>query len=145
QVVTQRPRDLTREQLKGLKLELDKSGYSEVKLQTAWRDATNQNIAASIIGFIRQRALGEPLVPYSERVERAIQTILGSRAWTAPQRRWLERIGKQMVKETVVDRAALDRGEFKSQGGFERINKVFEGKLEQVLGELHAAAWQETG
>jgi type I restriction enzyme, R subunit len=50
-----------------------------------------------------------------------------------------------MVKETVVDKAALDRGEFKSQGGFERINKVFEGKLEQVLGELHDTVWKQAG
>ena len=42
----------------------------------------------------------------------------------------------------VVDREALDRGQFKSQGGFNRINKVFEGKLEAVLGDLHEALWQ---
>ena len=46
--------------------------------------ATNQEIAASIIGFIRQLALGSPLMAYRERVERALKKILSSRPWTAP-------------------------------------------------------------
>jgi type I restriction enzyme R subunit len=144
-VVTQRPRELTRQQLKELRLALDAAGYSETSLQTAWREVSNQDVAASIIGFIRQRALGEALVPYAERVERALKAVLALRPWTAPQRKWLERIGRQMVAETVVDRAALDRGEFKSQGGYARIDKIFEGKLAELLGELHGAAWKEAG
>lgn len=39
-VVTQRPRDLTREQLKSLALALDKAGYPEKHLQAAWREST---------------------------------------------------------------------------------------------------------
>ena len=42
-------------------------------------------------------------------------------------------------------RAALDRGQFKSMGGFGRMNKVFDGRLEEVLGELSEALWEETG
>jgi len=48
-VVTQRPRELTRQQLKELKLLLDQAGYTERHLQTAWRETTNQDIAASVI------------------------------------------------------------------------------------------------
>ena len=144
-LVTTRPRDLTRQQLRGLKLALDEAGYTETNLRVAWRELTNQDIAASIMGFIRQQALGSPLVPYDERVDRALKAILGRHAWTAPQRKWLERIAKQLKAETVVDRAALDRGQFKSMGGFGRMNKVFDGRLEEVLGELSEALWEETG
>lgn len=144
-VVTQRPRELTRQQLKELRLALDAAGYNEAALQTAWRETTNQDIAASIIGFIRRAALGDALVPYQQRVDRALAEILASRPWTAPQRQWLQRIGQQLRVETVVDREALDRGQFKSQGGFNRINKVFDGKLEAVLGDLHEALWQAAG
>jgi type I restriction enzyme, R subunit len=70
-----------------------------------------------------------------------MKTILASRPFTDPQRNWLQRIGKQLQAETVVDREALDRGQFKTKGGFNRINKVFEGKLEAVLGDLHDALW----
>jgi type I restriction enzyme, R subunit len=141
-IATQRPRELTRHQLKELRLLLDTAGYNEVALQTAWRETTNQDIAASIIGFIRRASLGDALVPYAERVDRALKTILASRPWTDPQRKWLDRIGKQLRAEFIVDRDALERGQFKTQGGFNRINKVFDGKLEAVLGDLHQALWE---
>lgn len=144
-VVLQRPRELTRQQLKELKLLLDEHGYSEVNLRTAWREATNQDIAASIIGFIRQLTLGSPLIPYEKRVERAMERILTSQAWTAPQRQWLERIGAQMRTETIVDRESLNSGQFKADGGFKRLNKVFDGRMEEVLGEINDALWQDAG
>jgi type I restriction enzyme R subunit len=142
-VVTQRPRDLTRADLKALRLALDNAGYSETALRIAWRDATNADIAASIIGYIRQAALGDPLVPYEDRVTRAMANTLANRPWTAPQRKWLERIGKQLSKEIVVDRTALDVGEFQAHGGFNRINKVFDGQLEKILGEINETLWRE--
>ena len=91
-VVAQRPKELTRQQLRELALKLDQAGYSERNLQTAWREKTNEDIAASIIGFIRQAALGDPLMAYEKRVDRAVEKLLGSRKWTDPQRKWLERI-----------------------------------------------------
>ena len=141
-IVTQRPHDLTRKQLRELMLELDKAGYTETALRTAWRETTNQDIAATIIGHIRHVANGSPLVPYRDRVAKAIHKILSSRPWTPPQRKWLERIGKQLEVETIVDREALDRGEFQSQGGFTRLNKIFDGHLQELLNELTETIWQ---
>ncbi|MDZ7852085.1 MAG: type I restriction-modification enzyme R subunit C-terminal domain-containing protein [Halomonas sp.] len=48
-------------------------GYSETRLESAWRNATNQEIAASIVGHIRRAALGEALVPFEQRVRDAMQ------------------------------------------------------------------------
>ena len=42
---------------------LDLKGYSEANLRRAWKDAKNEDIAASIIGFVRQAALGDPSDP----------------------------------------------------------------------------------
>jgi type I restriction enzyme R subunit len=145
-VVTQRPRDLTRQQLRELRLRLDAAGYPESALRTAWAQVSNQDIAASIIGFIRQQALGSALIPYDQRVDGALQRVLASQTFTPPQRQWLDRIGKQLKAEVVVDRDALDQGQFKAQGGgFARLNKVFDGKLEQVLGLLHEELWRDVG
>ncbi|HEY9872714.1 MAG TPA: type I restriction-modification enzyme R subunit C-terminal domain-containing protein [Candidatus Obscuribacterales bacterium] len=142
-VVTQRPRDLTRAQLKELRLLLDAAGFSETNLQVAWREMINEDIAASIIGFIRQAALGDALVPYGDRVDKAMNKILASRAWTAPQRKWLERIGQQLKTEVIVDRDAFDRGAFKAQGArFEGLNKAFDGRLEKILVDISNALWQ---
>jgi type I restriction enzyme R subunit len=145
-VVTQCPRDLTRAELKELKLLLDARGYSERQLQVAWREMTNSDIAASIIGFIRKAALGDALIPYEQRVDLAIAKILTSQPWTTPQRKWLERIGKQLKLETIVDREALDKGEFKTQGGgFVRLDKTFNGRLEEILTQINDALWQDVG
>lgn len=74
--VMTRPRELTRKQLRELALELDEAGFSEKKLTTAWREMTNQDIAARIVGFIRQAAVGDTLLPYELRVENALQKVL---------------------------------------------------------------------
>ncbi len=144
-VVTQRPRDLTRKQLRELTFQLDAAGYSISALRTAWQQLTNQDIAASLIGFIRQKALGSPLLPYDERIAAALKRVLASHPWTAPQRTWLQRIAQQIKVEGVVDVEALDQGQFKTEGGFARLNKVFEGRLEHVLGELHDELWKDVG
>jgi type I restriction enzyme R subunit len=144
-LVLQRPRDLTRADLKELRMALDLRGYSEANLRRAWADAKNQDIAASIIGFVRQAALGDPLVPYADRVRTAMQKVMASRAWTDPQKRWLKRIGEQVEKEIVVDRSAIDREPFAADGGFTRLNKVFGGELEAVLAGINEEMWKRTG
>ena len=141
-VVVQRPRELTRQQLRELKLELDRQQFSETNLRQAWKQAKNEDIAASIIGFVRQAALKEPLMPYHQRVERALGSILKSRAWTDPQRQWLQRIGEQLKKELVVDRQALDDEPFRQHGGFNRLNKQFNGELEAILSQISEELWR---
>jgi type I restriction enzyme R subunit len=44
-----------------------------------------------------------------------------------------------------VDRASLDGGQFKADGGFARLNKVFDGQLESLLGELADEVWKDAG
>lgn len=144
-VVTQRPRDLKREDLRQLKLALDQEGFGETAVQTAWRDGRNEDVAATIIGYIRKLALGSPLVPYGERVDRALQRLKAAHGFTAPQITWLERIAKQVKLEIVVDRDSLDRGAFSTAGGFAMMNKRFDGKLESLLGELAEEVWKDAG
>jgi type I restriction enzyme R subunit len=101
--VLTRPRELTRKQLRELALELDKAGFTETGLATAWREMTNQDIAARIVGYIRQAAIGDALVPYDERVDRALNHLLAhlaSAPWTTPQRDWLKRIAAQTKANT---------------------------------------------
>lgn len=145
--VLTRPRELTRRQLRELALELDKAGYSEANLATAWREKTNQDIAARIVGYIRQAAIGDPLLPYEQRVDNALQKMLASRAWTTPQRQWLQRIAAQTKANLIVDRAALDDPDlvFKREGGgFTRLDRIFGGQLEDVLQTFNEALWEDT-
>lgn len=142
-VIARRPKALTRAQLKEIKLALSAAEFRERDLKVAWREVKNEDIAAGIVGFIRQQAVGSPLVSYSVRVDRGLEKMLSSRAWTPPQRRWLELLAKQVKAETVVDRAALDAAPFKDSGGFRTLERVFEGKTDEVLADLHEAIWAD--
>ncbi len=142
-VVVQRPRELTREQLKSLRLELDRKGFSEANLKQAWKDTKNEDMAASIIGFVRQAALGDALVPYEDRLHAAMRRILASKPWTDVQRKWLKRIEEQLLREIVVDRAAIDDDPFRADGGFQRLNRVFSGQLELVLADINEEVWKK--
>jgi type I restriction enzyme R subunit len=142
-VVCTRPRDLTRAQLRELKLKLDAAGYGEAKLRTAFRDWTNQDIAATIVGFIRQRAIGSPLVPYGDRVDRAVAKVLAAGTFSPPQRKWLERIAEQLKKEIVVDEDAFSQGAFANVGGWKGVNKALGGRLRTILDDLGDAVWND--
>jgi len=142
-VVLQRPRDLTRAELKSLRLALDGQGYSEANLRRAWSEAKNEDIAASIIGFVRQAALGDALTPLDVRVKGAMQRIISRRPWTEVQRKWLKRIEEQLLREVVVDRASIDEEPFRADGGFQRLNKIFGGQLESVLCDINEELWKK--
>ena len=142
-VVCQRPRELTRQGLKELKMALDEQGFSETNLRTAWREWKNEDIAADIISFIRRQALGDALVSHEERIRQAMKKVYGLKTWTKLQRQWLERIEKQLIAETVFERDDFNKGAFKAHGGFDRINKIFEGNLNTVLNEINVALYPE--
>ena len=141
-VVVNRPRDLTRDQLREVRLLLDGHGYSEAHLQAAWRHQSNQAIAASIIGFIRQAALGEALVPFEQRVARAMQRIYTLRPWTPVQRKWLDRLAKQLTYEVVIDRSFVNRA-FVQDGGAARFDKLLGEQLDDVLAGLGQHLWPQ--
>jgi type I restriction enzyme R subunit len=142
-LVVQRPRDLTRAELKSLRLQLDALGYSDANLRRAWSDTKNEDIAASIVGFVRQAAIGDALIPFDLRVRSAMQRILAAKPWTEVQKKWLKRIEEQLTHEIIVDRAALDEDPFSKDGGFARLNKIFGGTLESVLADINEELWKK--
>lgn len=139
-LVCQRPTELTREELKKLLLELDQKGFTEKNLQAAWRDAKNEDIAADIIAFIRQQALGDPLVSHEERIKNAMKKVYQMKAWPPVQKQWLERIEKQLIQESVLHpdpEQAFEYEPFRSRGGFKQLNKIFNGQLADIVKEIN--------
>jgi type I restriction enzyme R subunit len=139
---TQRPRELTRKELKALALLLDEHGFSEASLRRAYGRARNADIAAHIIGFVRQAAIGDPLVPYETRVENGVQRIIASRAWTPTQKQWLVRIGRALKAQPVGDPEILADPLFAQAGGFETVDREFDHGLGEVLKDLNTAIWE---
>ena len=65
-------------------------------------ESARPNIAARIVGYIRQAAIGDALVPYEQRVDGALQRILASKSWSTPQRQWLQKIAAQTKANLIV-------------------------------------------
>ncbi len=144
QVVCTRPKELTRAQLRELKIALDQQGFTEKSLQTAWRDTKNEDIAADIISFIRQQAIGDPLVDHEERIKNAMKKIYAMKPWPKVQKAWLERIEKQLINESVLDpdpEKAFNVEPFKSRGGYKQLNKIFGGQLDDIVSKINYALY----
>lgn len=139
-VVANKPKDLTRDTLKQIKMLLDENGYSEAKLQAAWRNKTNQDIAASIVGHIRRAAIGEALIPFELRVSQAMNKIFDSHAWTPIQRNWLNKIAKQLKHEGLIDRDFV-RQRFAKDGGDKKLDKLLDNQLDTVIKEINEYLW----
>lgn len=143
--LTKRPRELKRGDLKDLAVRLEIAGFDERALEDAWKRKTNRDIAASILGFVRQAALGDALVPFDQRVDDALAAIRSKRQLTPLQSQWLDKLGKQLKANKVLDRDTVDQGALSTQGGFRRIDKDFNGGLTDILGELNEAVWPPPG
>ena len=141
-LVVTRPRDMTRDDLRQLKVALDSNQFTENALRTAYRDQTSEDIAASIVGFIRQAALGDPLIPFAERVDGAIRRVAARHKLNGMQLRWLGRIGNEMKSRVVVDRAAFEEPPFSQEGGFKRLDKIFGGDLATILDDIRKETWE---
>lgn len=144
EVVMTRPKDLTREDLKSLRLMLSEHNFSEVHLHEAWKEAKNEDIAATIIGYIRSTALGSPLVSYEERVTSALQKIKSSQKWSPNQVRWLDRLAEQMKQNIIIDDEALNSSPFKEKGGRKAIDNQLGNKLDEVLDDFSTYMWDQT-
>ncbi|MGG4481267.1 type I restriction-modification system endonuclease [Paenibacillus illinoisensis] len=143
-IICTRPTDLTRDELRKLRVELDQKGYSEKMLQAAWRDAKNEDIAADIISFIRQQAIGDPLISHEERIEGAMKKIYDMKVWSKVQKDWLKRIEKQLLQESVLDpnpEKAFEVEPFKSKGGYKQLNRIFDGEMDRIVNTINTALY----
>ncbi len=93
----------------------------------------NEDIAADIIAYIRTFALDVMLVTPEQRVKGAIQKVKAMQSWNAIQLKWIDRFEKQLIAETILTKEDLDKEPFKNDGGYIRINKIFNEKLDMVL------------
>lgn len=143
--VCTKPSELTRADLKSLKLELDRHEFTEPQLNTAWNEMTNQDITADIIAFIRQQAIGSTLISHETRVKNAFAKLKLNHSFNKNQLDWLKRIEKVLLEETVLDEQIFEIGAFKNAGGFTIIDRRFGGKLREIMTELNQYLYDDGG
>lgn len=131
------PAKITRKQLRELMLKLTEEDFSETYLNAAWKELKNENVMADIITFIKNAIDDEPLINHKDRIVLAVNKIRYKGSWNPLQLRWLDTIENQLLKEYVMHREDFDKGAFKNQGGFKKVNKIFNGELEDIIEEIN--------
>nr|BFF36914.1 type I restriction-modification system endonuclease [Tenacibaculum mesophilum] len=143
QIVCSKPKELDRDSLKELKLLLDQEGFNARHLNAAWKDSKNEDIAADIISYIRTLSLGSTLVNHEERIKNAVQKVRAMKSWNKIQSKWIDRIEKQLIQETIITKEDLDKEPFRSDGGFNRLDKIFENQLTTVIDTINDNLYTE--
>ena len=142
-ILCTKPEQLTRNELKAIKAILDKEGFNEEYLKSAYKDMTNEEITADIIAFIRQKAIGSALISKEERITKAMNKIKKEYNFTQTQQNFLKKIEKYMIKEVIIDREVFEIGNFKREGGFKRYNTIFEDNLDNIIEKLKEYMFNE--
>jgi type I restriction enzyme R subunit len=143
-IICNRPKELDRKSLKELKLLLDMEGFNARTLNTAWKAAKNEDIAADIISYIRTLAIGSSLISHEDRMSNAVSKVKSMQDWNKTQLKWLERFEKQLIQETVLKKENLNEDPFDEAGGYDRLNKIFEDQLDEVLEVINNEIYTET-
>ncbi|MCT3630352.1 type I restriction-modification system endonuclease [Elizabethkingia anophelis] len=136
-IICSKPEELDRKSLKELKLLLDEKGYNELSLNTAWKATKNVDIAADIIAYIRTLALDAELTTPNERVKKAMMKLRARNNWNKIQQKWIDRFEKQLLAETVLTTKDFDLKPFIDEGGFKRLDKIFNHELESLIAEMN--------
>ena len=143
-LVVQRPRDLTRADLKELRLALDREGLFGGQSAPRLGGCQERGHRRLDHRLRPQAALGDPLMPYDDRVRGRDAADHGE----PPVDRAAEALAEA---DWRADRERDRRGPrgagprpFIANGGFNRLNKVFGGELENVLAGINEEMWKKT-
>lgn len=137
-----KPSDMTRAQLRELKLELDKERFSESSLNEAASAVSNERIVADIIAFVRRAVLKTPLISHDERVKMAFSKLTTVRRFNKIQLDLLEKIKTYMLHESILNTETFEAPVFKMDGGFARFNKKFDGQLAEIIREINTYIYE---
>ena len=143
-LVCTKPAELDRKSLKELKLALDSKGFNARLLNKAWKSTKNEDIAADIISYVRTHALGSSLLSHEERIEKAMATIRSLKDWNKIQSKWLDRIEKQLLAESILQKSDLDQDPFSEAGGYKRLNKVFNNDLDNIIKTINENLYNQS-
>lgn len=137
-----KPSDMTRAQLKELKLALDKEDFTETSLNEATSAVTNAHIVADIIAHVRKAVLKTPLFNHDERVAAAFAKLTDTHRFNKMQLDLLEKIKTYMLHESILNTETFEAPVFKMEGGFARFNKKFGGNLIEIIREINTYIYE---
>lgn len=137
-----KPSDMTRAQLKELKLVLDKEQFTESSLNEATSAVKNEHIVADIISYVRQAVLNTPVRNHDERVKTAFSKLISENHFNKIQLDLLEKIKTYMLHESILNVETFEAPAFKMEGGFGRFDKKFDGRLIEIIRQLNTYIYE---
>lgn len=145
-IICTRPKELTRETLKSLRMALAQNGFTTQQLNTAVSEITSEEITADIISLVRRYAIGSPLVSHQARIRRAVDKLKKAHNFSRVELNWLNRIENYLLNESVMNVKVFDEDErFKTNGGYKRLNQIFRNNLEGIITELNEYLYDDGG
>lgn len=145
-IICTRPKELTRETLKSLRIALAQNGFTTQQLNTAVSEITSEEITADIISLVRRYAIGSPLVSHQARIRRAVDKLKKAHNFSRVELNWLSRIESYLLNESVMNVKVFDEDErFKTNGGYKRLNQIFRNNLEGIISELNEYLYDDGG
>ena len=145
-IICTRPKELTRETLKSLRMALAQNGFTTQQLNTAVSEITSEEITADIISLVRRYAIGSPLVSHQARIRRAVDKLKKVHNFSRVELNWLSRIESYLLNESVMNVKVFDEDErFKTNGGYKRLNQIFRNNLEGIITELNEYLYDDGG
>lgn len=137
-----KPSDMTRSQLRELKLALDKENFNESSLNQAISTVKNEQIVADIISHIRRAVLHTPILNHEERVKAAFAKLIANNNFNKMQLDLLEKIKTYMLHESLLNVETFEAPAFKMEGGFVRFDKKFAGRLLDVIRQINTYIYE---
>lgn len=142
-IVCTKPSDLTRRQLRELKLALDKEGYNESALNNATSAVKNADIVTDIISYIRKAILDIPVYNREDKIKLSFDKLIKAHNFNKIQIDFLEKIKTYMLHESLLNIETFEAPAFKMDGGFKRFNVKFEGKLLDIIREINTYIYEQ--
>ena len=137
-----KPSDMTRAQLKELKLALDKQNFTESNLNQAISTVKNEEIVADIIAHVRRAVLHTPIRNHEEKVKLAFKKLIEENSFNKMQLDLLEKIKTYMLHESLLNVETFEAPAFKMEGGFARFDKKFAGRLAEIIRQINTYIYE---
>ena len=137
-----KPSDMTRAQLRELRLALDKENFTESNLNQAVSTVKNEQIVADIIAHVRRAVLDIPIRNHDERVKKAFAKLVVNNSFNKMQLDLLEKIKTYMLHESILNVETFDAPAFKMEGGFARFDKKFSGRLREIIKQINTYIYE---
>lgn len=137
-----KPSDMTRAQLRELKLALDKQHFTESSLNQAISTVKNEQIVADIIAHVRRAILHTPILNHEEKVKMAFAKLIANNNFNKMQLDLLEKIKTYMLHESLLNVETFEAPAFKMEGGFVRFDKKFAGRLLEIIRQINTYIYE---